>query len=268
MRFAVGNERKKALIRVIIRVFGVLVWTLLAMAVQAVLLLVPGQGKIWFARVYWRGVGWFIGLRLTIIGKPTAHRPSLFIANHCSWLDIVSLGGILPACFIAKAEIAGWPGISLIAKLGRTIFVSRNRQAVAQEQRILAQRLSAGDNIILFPEGTTSDGNRVRAFASAFFTLAFGDPLPWVQAVTVVYDEIECQPARRFDRQLIAWHGDMDLWPHLKQLLRRGGLHATIVFGEPVPPGRYANRKAISAAMEQQISITAARLRQGRSAIT
>lgn len=226
--------------------------------------MLPGQGKVWFAKVYWRGVGWFVGLRITVEGQPAAHRPTLFVANHCSWLDIVSLGGILPACFVAKAEIAGWPGISIVAKLGRTIFVSRNRQAVAQEQRVLEQRLKAGDSIILFPEGTTSDGNRVRPFASAFFTLAFNEPAPWVQPVTVVYNALEGQPVRRFDRQMVAWHGDMDLWPHLKQLLRRGNLHARIIFGEPIPPGTYANRKAISAALERQISTNAAQLRQGR----
>lgn len=258
------SERKRALIRVIIRVAGVLLWTLLSIVVQSALLLLPGRGKVKFARVYWRGVGWFVGLKLNVAGQPTLHRPALFIANHCSWLDIVSLGSVLPACFIAKAEIARWPGISIVAKLGRTIFVSRNRQAVAQEQRVLEQRLKAGDSLILFPEGTTSDGNRVRPFGSAFFTLAFNDPQPWVQPVTVVYDEIEGQPVRRFDRQMVAWHGDMDLWPHLKQLLRRGGLRATIVFGEPVAPGTYTNRKTICAAMEQQISSRAAALRQGR----
>lgn len=129
---------------------------------------------------------------------------------------------------------------------------------------MLEERLRAGDSIILFPEGTTSDGNRVRPFASAFFTLAFNEPRPWVQPVTVVYNEIEGQPVRRFDRQMVAWHGDMDLWPHLKQLLRRRGLRATVIFGEPVEPGTYANRKAISQAMERQISTQAAALRQGR----
>ena len=236
----------------------------MAILVQSVLLLLPGWGKAWFARVYWRGVGRFIGLRVRQVGSAVAHRPTIFVANHCSWLDIVALGGALPGCFVAKAEIAGWPGISIIAKLGRTIFVSRNRQAVAQEQQVLANRLASKDNIILFPEGTTSDGNRVRPFASAFFTLAFGESKPWVQPVTIVYHELEGQPVRRFDRQMVAWHGDMDLWPHLKQLLQRGGLTATIIYGEPAPAGTYTNRKTLSAAMEQQISANAAALRQGR----
>jgi len=232
--------------------------------VQAVLLNLPGRGKAWFARLYWRGVARIIGLERRCLGGLSPSRPTLFVANHCSWLDIVALGATLPGCFIAKGEVAGWPGIGLIAKLGRTIFVSRNRETVAQEQRLLEARLQAGDNIILFPEGTTSDGNRVLPFASAFFTLAFGAAKPWVQPVTIVYDRLEGQPLRHADRPLVAWYGDMDLAPHLLPLLRRRRVRATILLGEPMPPGSYANRKQMSAALERQISANAAALRQGR----
>lgn len=226
--------------------------------------MLPGWGKAWFARVFWRGVARILGVRLRVVGQRSAHRPSLFIANHCSWMDIVALGAVLPGCFVAKAEVAGWPGVGLVAKLGRTIFVSRSRETVAQEQLMLEQRLAKGDNIILFPEGTTSDGNRVLPFASAFFTLAFGKARPIVQPVTIIYDELDGQMVRRSDRPMIAWYGDMDLAPHLSQLLRRRRLRATIWFGEPAPPGAYANRKTLCAAMEQQITQNAAALRQGR----
>ncbi|MGE4480317.1 lysophospholipid acyltransferase family protein [Acidocella sp.] len=240
------------------------VWTLAAACVQAVLLVLPGWGKAWFARVYWRGVARILGVKLRLIGRRSQHRPTLFIANHCSWLDIAALGAVLPGCFVAKAQVAGWPGIGLIARLGRTVFVSRSRATVAREQHVLERRLERRDNIILFPEGTTSDGNRVLPFASAFFTLAFGPARPWVQPVTIVYDELEGQPVRRCDRPGIAWYGDMDLAPHLTGLARRGGVRASILFGDPLPPGTFANRKAMSAAMERAISESAAALRQGR----
>ncbi len=241
-----------------------LLWTLFAVCVQAVLVALPGWGKAWFARFYWRGVGRILGLRLRLIGQRSGHRPTLFVANHCSWLDIVALGAAVPGCFVAKAEVARWPGISVVAKLGRSIFVSRRRDTVAHEQRVLEKRLEQGDNIILFPEGTTSDGNRVLPFASAFFTLAFGPARPWVQPVTIVYDELDGQQIRRGDRPEIAWYGDMDLAPHLLRLLRRRSLRATILFGEPLPPGSFANRKAACAGLEGQISQNAAALRQGR----
>ena len=237
----------------------------MAVCVQAVLLALPGQGKVWFARMFWAGVGRILGLRLRLLGEYARHRPTLFVANHCSWLDIVALGAAMPGCFIAKAEVAGWPGIGLIAKLGRSVFVSRNRDSVAHEQRLLEARLERGDNFILFPEGTTSDGNRVLPFASAFFTLAFGPARPWVQPVTIVYDELDGQQIRRGDRPEIAWYGDMDLAPHLARLLRRRSVRATVLFGEPLPPGSFANRKAACAALERLISQHAAALRQGRA---
>ncbi len=235
------------------------------MPVQSVLLALPGRGKERFARIYWRGVAWIMGLKLKVIGQIAPQRPVLFAANHWSWLDIVALGAVLPACFIAKSEVGQWPGISLIARLGRTIFVSRGRDTVAREQQEIQNRLAAGDNILLFPEGTSSDGNRVLPFAAAFFALAFSGIAPTVQPVTIVYDELEGLPVRRGDRANIAWFGDMDLAPHAGQLLRRRNLRATIWLDAPIPPGTYTTRKGLSTALQSRIEANAAALRQGRT---
>jgi len=248
----------------VLRLVLVAAWTLLAVPVQGVLLMRPGRGKERFARFYWRGIARILGLKLRVIGQLPAARPVLFVSNHSSWLDVVALGAALPACFIAKGDVAGWPVISLIAKLGRTVFVSRERGTVGREQREIEHRLAAGDNIILFPEGTTSDGNRVLPFTSAFFTLAFCPAQPTVQPVTIVYDELDGMPVRRTDRAEIAWYGDMELAPHFLKLARRRSIRATILLGSPVEPGLYKNRKALSAALEREISATAGALRQMR----
>jgi len=236
----------------------VALWTLLAVPVQALLLTRKGRGKERFARVYWRGVARVLGLKLRVVGELAAARPVVFVANHSSWLDIVALGAVLPACFIAKGDVADWPVIGAIARLGRTVFVSRARDTVVREQRELEGRLAAGDNILLFPEGTTSDGNRVLPFASAFLTLAFCPANPAVQPVTIVYDQLDGLPVRRADRPELAWYGDMDLAPHVLKLGRRRSYRATIVLGAPVPPGVHKNRKLLSAALECEIAATAA----------
>jgi len=240
------------------------VWTLLAIPVQAVLLTRAGRAKERFARFYWRGVAGILGLKLRVVGELAAAPPVVFVANHSSWLDIVALGAVLPGCFIAKGDIAGWPVIGMIARLGRTIFVSRARDTVAREQRELEHRLALGDNILLFPEGTTSDGNRVLPFASAFLTLAFCPAHPAVQPVTIVYDQLDGLPVRRADRPELAWYGDMELAPHALNLGRRRSFRATIILGTPVPPDLHKNRKTLTAALEHEIAATAATLRQGR----
>jgi len=242
-----------------------LAWTLAAMLIQAVLLLLPGRGKERFALVYWRGIAFCLGVRLTVRGRLAAHRPALYIVNHCSWLDIVVLGSVLPGCFVAKAAVAQWPLIGWIAKLGRTIFVSRNRASVQRERTDLEARLAAGDNIILFPEGTTSDGARVMKFAPAFLSLADAPAKPWVQAVTLVYDRLDNMPVRLCDRPEIAWYGDMELASHFNRIGRRRRIHATIILDPPLAPGTFGDRKMLAAAMEARIALTAAALRQGRS---
>jgi lyso-ornithine lipid O-acyltransferase len=242
----------------------VAVWTLLAMPVQAVLLALPGRGKEGFARAYWRGVAWVLGLKLRVAGRPAAVRPVLFVSNHSSWVDVVALGAVLPACFIAKGDVARWPVIGWVAKLGRTIFVSRARGTMVVEQHELEQRLAEGDNIILFPEGTTSDGNNVLPFASSFLTLAFGPVRPAVQPVTIVYDRLDGRKVNDAERSSIAWYADMELAPHFLRLARRRSFRATIVYGAPVPEGLYTNRKTLTAALEEEISATAAALREDR----
>jgi 1-acyl-sn-glycerol-3-phosphate acyltransferase len=248
----------------VLRLLAVAVWTLAAMPVQAVLLRVPGRGKERFARVYWRGVAFVFGLRLTVVGRLAGQRPVLFIANHCSWMDIVALGSALPGCFVAKGEIGRWPVISLVAKLGRTIFVSRSRGGVGAERNNLSQRLDAGDNVILFPEGTTSDGTRILPFSSAFLSIADAESKPWVQPVTIVYDGLDGLPVRRHERPEISWYGDMDLVTHYNGIGRRRRLHATIVLDEPIAAGSFPNRKVLAAALEARLARNAAGLRQGR----
>jgi 1-acyl-sn-glycerol-3-phosphate acyltransferase len=247
-----------------LRLLLVVAWTIPAMLIQAVLVMLPGRGKECFARFYWQGIGRILGLRLTVIGKLVDRRPALYIANHCSWLDIVALGSVLPGCFVAKGAIAGWPVINWVAKLGRTVFVSRNRGSVQRERDALSARLAAGDNIILFPEGTTSDGTRILKFSPAFLILADDPTQPCVQPVTMVYDELDGLPVRRQDRPNISWYGDMDLASHYNRIGRRRHVHATIILDEPIPPGGFPNRKALSAALEARLAHNAAAIRQGR----
>jgi 1-acyl-sn-glycerol-3-phosphate acyltransferase len=253
---------------------AIALWTLPAAAIQAGMLVLPGRGKIVFARLYWASLCRLLGLQVRVIGMPARQdgRPVVFASNHSSWLDILALGGVLEGCFIAKEEVGRWPVIRTVARLGRTVFVSRRAANTGRERDAMRDRLDAGDNLILFPEGTSSDGSRVLPFRSVFFSVVearTGEvqqrPLrPLIQPVSVVYDQLGGLPMGRASRPVFAWYGDMDLASHFWRLAQHRGLRATVLLHAPVDPAAYASRKALSQAVWQTVAEGAATLRQNR----
>jgi 1-acyl-sn-glycerol-3-phosphate acyltransferase len=255
-------------VRAVRRGLSVVGWTGIAALIQAVLLAMPGQGRVIFARFYWATVCRLIGLRVRAIGTPapaSGGRRVIFVSNHSSWLDIPVLGGRLDACFIAKSDVGAWPVIGTVARLGRTIFVSRRASATGRERDDMRDRLANGDNLVLFPEGTTSDGSRVLPFRSAFFAIAEGEQPPLIQPVSVVYDRLAGLPTGRACRPLFAWYGDMDIASHFWRLAQHRGLRATVLLHAPIDPAAYANRKELSAQVWRVVADGAAALRQNRT---
>jgi 1-acyl-sn-glycerol-3-phosphate acyltransferase len=246
---------------------GVLLWTLPCMLVQSVFLLLPGRPKVVFARFYWSTVARLLGVKVRVIGARASkevRRPVVFVSNHSSWLDVPVLGGRIDACFVSKEEVGRWPVVRTIAKLGRTVFVSRQRHATGRERNIMRDRLAAGDNLLLFPEGTTSDGSRVLPFRSSFFAIAEGTEPPLIQPVSIVYDRLGGLPTGRASRPVFAWYGDMDLASHFWRLGQYRGLRVSVLLHPPLDPARFASRKALSHAVWQTVADGAAALRQNR----
>jgi 1-acyl-sn-glycerol-3-phosphate acyltransferase len=270
--------RRRSLRRMLLpplRLVLVLLWTALAAVVQAPMLVLPGRGKVVVPRIYWGGMCAILGLGIRVVGTP-AHRtadgrPVIFVSNHSSWLDILVLGARLEACFIAKEEVGRWPVIRTIARLGRTVYVRRQRNSTARERDEMRARLAAGDSLVLFPEGTTSDGSRVLEFRSAFLSIAetpaspAGLP-PIVQPVSIVYDRLAGLPTGRASRPLFSWYGDMEIASHYWQLARHGGMRASVILHAPLDPRDFANRKALARATWAAAAEGAALLRQNRPA--
>ncbi len=261
------------------RALLILGWTVIAAGVQAVLLALPGRAKVGFARTYWWVVCGLLGMQVRMLGRPAEcprGRQVIFVSNHSSWIDVVVLGGHLRGCFVSKSDVAGWPVIGTIARLGRTVFVSRNRSATASEKLDMTARLRAGDNLILFPEGTSSDGSRVLPFSSTFFAMAKpvadreGRPAsaggPLVQPVSLVYDRLAGMPVGRTGRPMFAWFGNMDLARHFWRLAQWRGMRATVLLHEPLDPAEFGSRKELAAAAWQAVAVGAATLRQNRPA--
>src|SRR5712691_7086896 len=209
---------------------------------------------LWFHRI----VLALLGVKVKIRGVPAAERPLLFVSNHASWLDIPVLSSITPLAFIAKSEIARWPLFGLFAKLQRSIFVDRSkRHATGHVNRRIASRLAEGDPIVLFGEGTSSDGNRVMPFRSALLgalSEALGEHgRGYVQPVSIAYTRLHGLPMGRQHRSFAAYYGDIDLLPHLTRVLREGAIDVTVSFGLPLKVEPDMDRKTLARSTETAV---------------
>ena len=173
----------------------------------------------------------------------------LFAANHVSYTDITILGSLIPGSFIAKAEVAKWPFFGSLAKLQRTVFVDRQIRSAGIQRDIISERLVSGDVLILFPEGTSGDGNRLLPFKTALFGAAEKTGnirAVVVQPVSLAYTRLDGIPIGRFLRPFFSWYGTVGLVPHLWSMLGLGTVEVLVQFHPPTFLADCGSRKALA----------------------
>ncbi|MBC2884041.1 1-acyl-sn-glycerol-3-phosphate acyltransferase [Ochrobactrum sp. CM-21-5] len=228
--------------------------------VQYLFLRLEGAWKRRLPNFFHRIVARLFGFRIATVGDMEQGRPLLLVSNHISWSDIVVLSSVGQVSFIAKSEVRNWPLFGMFAVLQRTVFVERERRGkTAQQTSEIATRLVNGDVMVLFPEGTTSDGNRVLPFKTALFGAAHaaireaGVAEVIVQPVAIAYTGVHGMAMGRYFRPIASWPGDVELLPHLKGILREGAIDVEVRFGEPVVVTAATNRKGLARTMESRV---------------
>ena len=205
---------------------------------------------IWFHR----GLARSLGVKIICHGRPAGSRGVLYVANHLSWADIPVLGARIDAAFVAKSEVAGWGPVGWLASFANTVYVARDRRHSAGAQKsAIAQRLASGQSVILFPEGTNSDGVDVLPFKSALFSV-IDDVDVQVQPVTLAYTRVNGLPVTRRQLPDLAWVGDTGLGGHALGFARLGRVQAEIMFHPPVDRSAFADRKALARHCERVIA--------------
>lgn len=193
-----------------------------------------------------------LGLSLQTSGRPVSG-PGAAVANHSSWLDIFVLNASKRIYFVSKSEVAGWPGIGWLARATGTVFIQRTRGQAASQAALFEQRLKAGHRLLFFPEGTSSDGQRVLPFKTTLFAAFFAPDLRAtleVQPVSVTYRA----PAHA-DRRFYGWWGDMDFGSHLLGVLATaGGGSVRVIYHDALKVADFADRKALAAACEARVT--------------
>ena len=254
----VGNIRVAAIFA------GMVAFLIVFLPIQFVALVLARFGILWPSGIipllFHRWVLKISGIRLKVDGRFVQHRPLLIASNHVSWLDIVVLGAVAKLSFIAKSEVLSWPVFGKLAQLQRTVFIKRERRRDSSNQAdTIAQRLSQKEIMVLFPEGTTTDGNQLDPFKTALFeaariALVASDlKQALVQPIAIRYSRLHGLPIGRAERPHVAWPGEIGLGESLIPLLRTGALDVTVHIGEAIPFDEHSNRKQISAKAHQSI---------------
>lgn len=203
-----------------------------------------------------------LGIRVHVHGAMAPDVPLLIVANHTSWLDIPIMSVIEPVSFVAKSEVESWPFFGLLAALQRTVYVVRGKRHQTDRQRdALKRRFADGDRLILFPEGTSGDGNSVLPFNSALFGAAEGEvetadgpKAVVVQPMTLAYSRFYGLPMGRRLRPKFAWYGDMDLLPHFWGVFASGPLDVDLIFHRPRTVAEAGNRKILARQCQEEIA--------------
>ncbi|MHB0951110.1 MAG: lyso-ornithine lipid O-acyltransferase [Allorhizobium sp.] len=211
-------------------------------------------------RFWHRAACRLIGIRIHVHGQIDPRRPLMIAANHASWKDILVLGALADVVFIAKTEVGSWPIFGTLAKLQKSIFVVREqRRRTGEQVNEIAERMADGEIVVLFPEGTTSDGNRMLEVKSSLFGAAAAalplapEEVVYVQPVAIAYTRIHGLPMGRYHRPIAGWPGDVAMLPHLLGVLKAGAIDVDVSFGETVEYRAGDKRKDLSSLIEGRI---------------
>lgn len=199
------------------------------------------------------------GITVRVLGQPHRAGPALTVANHVSYLDIPILAALVDGAFVAKREVGSWPLFGTAARLTGTVFVNRNGgEAVSQRQALIA-RLTTGRGLILFAEGTSTDGSRVAPFKTSLFSIVERPPDGGefvLQPVSIAYPrDADGSALTGARRALYCWFGDAALVPHLWRMMAMKGARAEVRFHPPIRITEPRHRKAL--AKQAQIAVAA-----------
>ena len=245
-----------SLIRVLYRLLMIVLWFFLMFIIFVISKMLNLNIKNSMPRLFHQGFLKLLNVKVILHGTLKTNKPGLLISNHASWIDISILSSLTNICFIAKSEVSGWPIVGFLARLQDTVFIERKINRVIKQKKEILNFLSRGKKLVLFPEGTSSDGNRVLKFKSSLFSIGETEEGKLggyeFQAVTICYSGLNGLPMSRSQRPNVAWWGNMNLFNHLWNLFSLNAIKVTVTAHEPIT--NIENRKIMSQIAWKQIS--------------
>ncbi len=194
-----------------------------------------------------------IDLQLFTTGELPAG--GLIVSNHLSYLDILAFSAAVPCVFVSKAEVERWPIFGRYARWAGTAFVRRYEKGDAARANVsVSESLQNGVTVVLFAEGTTTDGHRVLRFHSTMLQPAIDAAVPITPcAINYELDDGDVD-------QEVCWWGDMTLLPHVWNLLGKKVIRARIAFGEAMLAS--GDRKDLCHLLHERVVLLQSQLRE------
>lgn len=252
----IGNLR--ALLRIIIMLFG----TLLLITIQFIYILprlltgtLP-ENQSPIVQLWYRFMLSVMSIKVDIIHKKNLSKQQVFfLANHSSYIDILVLGAYFNCFFVAKSDIAGWPIFGFLSKIGGTLFITRERRFVKEQLQLLKTHIIAKQNLLVFPEGTTTNGREIIRFKSSLLNCAYTvDKPPVIQPLTIAYTHLNGAPIsdqKTVDQ--IAWYGNMDMPSHLMPLLKQKSITVRVSVEKMLHASDFETPKDLVQQAQEQI---------------
>ena len=245
-----------AIIRIAIRLILVVAIIVIFSPIQFLIIILRIPGSDILPLIFHKVVLKILGVRVRVSG-PLPAPGTLIVSNHVSWLDICTIGSVLPINFVAKADISGWPIFGFLAKLQKTLFIKRDRRSdTANQRNAMQDRLLDGSRLVLFPEGTTGDGTIVFPFKSSLFAAAEVQendrPIP-IQPLSLAFAELSGIPMSRRIRIKYAWIGDVGLLSNMFYVLGSYSFTINLIFHAPTNLVEAGGRKKLAVSAHRQV---------------
>ncbi|MFZ4621581.1 MAG: lysophospholipid acyltransferase family protein [Bacteroidota bacterium] len=196
-----------------------------------------------------------LGIDVSFSGREHLNNSGmLIVANHQSYLDIIILASVIPTLFVAKKEVRSWPLLGWLATLGGTLYIDRTAfRGASEAMEKIISALRGGTNVLVFPEGTSTNGELVAPFRPALFRSAVNAERS-ILPVTINYVLVSGENAGRRNRDLFCWYGAMTFTDHFWRLLNVRSLTSHIVIHPPIPHSSPSDPKELSETAFLEIS--------------
>lgn len=193
-------------------------------------------------------------------GEPGA----LYVSNHCSYIDIIVLGVLMEVRFTPKSDLKSWPILGALTNLSLPVYIDRKPSKIVEQRARIKKVIASGDNIIIFPEGTTNNGRFIKPFKSSLFSVVesdgqgndIADKQVSIKPIAIKYNKVDGKAISEDNVDMVAWHGDMEFVPHFWDILKARGIEVEVIRHQAVFLDGFESRKELAEYCQDIISKT------------